>query len=68
MLRKKNILAELYKNEAGFEKINKLLSNNFDEPKWQKTAEKNAMVLIGRRNFNFSTALFLLANNLQNAL
>jgi hypothetical protein len=40
MLRKKNILAELYKNEAGFEKINKLLSNNFDEPKWQKTAEK----------------------------
>jgi hypothetical protein len=34
MLRKKNILAELYRNESGFEKMNKLLANNFDEPKW----------------------------------
>lgn len=29
----------------------KLLANNFEEPKWRKTALKNAYALLGKRRF-----------------
>lgn len=37
----------------------KLLSNNFQEPKWQTTALKNAYALMSKRRFGKPACLFL---------
>jgi hypothetical protein len=68
MLGKKNILATLYKAEPAYKKVYELLLNDFSEPKWKITAEKNAMVLMSKKNYFLSCAFFLLANNLKSAL
>ncbi|KAJ1338266.1 RAVE protein 1 C terminal [Microdochium nivale] len=46
----------------------KLLSNNFQEPKWQTTALKNAYALMSKRRFEYAAAFFLLADHLQDAV
>jgi hypothetical protein len=37
-------------------------------PKWKTTAEKNAMVLMSKKNNMLACAFFLLARNLKDAL
>jgi len=68
MIGKKNILATLYKAEPSYRKVYDLLINNFNEPKWRTTAEKNAMVLMSKKNYYMSCAFFLLAGNLKSAI
>ncbi|KUI67091.1 Regulator of V-ATPase in vacuolar membrane protein 1 [Cytospora mali] len=46
----------------------KLLANNFDDPKWKTTALKNAYALLSKRRFDYSAAFFLLAGRLQDAV
>lgn len=42
--------------------------NDFSLPKWKTTAEKNAMVLMSKKNYMLSCAFFLLANNIRDAV
>ncbi|TPX15221.1 uncharacterized protein E0L32_004779 [Thyridium curvatum] len=46
----------------------RLLSNNFDDPKWKTTALKNAYALMSKRRFEYAAAFFLLADHLQDAV
>ena len=46
----------------------RLLSNNFQEPRWKTAALKNAYALLGKRRFGYAAAFFLLADNLQDAV
>ncbi|KAI1435612.1 RAVE protein 1 C terminal-domain-containing protein [Xylaria sp. CBS 124048] len=46
----------------------KLLANNFEDPKWKTTALKNAYALLSKRRFEYAAAFFLLAGNLQDAV
>lgn len=46
----------------------RLLSNNFDDPKWKTAAQKNAFALLSKRRFAYSAAFFLLADCLQDAV
>jgi hypothetical protein len=48
--------------------VYELLLNDFNEPKWRTTAEKNAMALMSKQNYLLATAFFLLANNIKSAL
>ncbi len=42
--------------------------NDFSLPKWKTTAEKNAMVLMSKKNNLLACAFFLLANNLKDCI
>lgn len=46
----------------------KLLKNDFSEPRWKTAALKNAYALLGKRRFEYAAAFFLLAGNLQDAV
>ncbi|PKS06869.1 hypothetical protein jhhlp_006945 [Lomentospora prolificans] len=46
----------------------KLLSNDFDDPKWKMVALKNAYALMSRRRFEYAAAFFLLGDSLQDAV
>ncbi|KAK9801031.1 putative RAVE protein 1 C terminal-domain-containing protein [Seiridium cardinale] len=46
----------------------KLLANNFEDPKWKTTALKNAYALLSKRRFEYAAAFFLLADHLQDAV
>ncbi|KAL8750180.1 MAG: hypothetical protein Q9184_006515 [Pyrenodesmia sp. 2 TL-2023] len=46
----------------------RLLSNNFQEPRWKTAALKNAYALLGKRRFEYAASFFLLAGNLQDAV
>lgn len=65
---KKSMLCALYKQEPAFEKVYNLLLNDFTQPRWKSAAEKNAMVLMTKKNFQLSIAFFLLAKNLEYAV
>jgi len=67
-LGKRNILATLYKSEPAHRKVYELLLNNFEESRWKSAAEKNAMVLVSKKNYMLSIAFFLLAKNVENAV
>ncbi len=45
-----------------------MLLNDFNEPKYKTTAEKNAMILMSKQNYLLAAAFFLLAKNLKSAL
>lgn len=70
-LRKKTVLQGLWrmatwnKEQAA---TRRLLANNFDDPKWQTTALKNAYALLSKRRFEYAVAFFLLADHLQDAV
>ncbi|KAK1565980.1 WD repeat domain-containing protein [Colletotrichum navitas] len=70
-LKKKTILQGLWRmahwnKEQGA--TQKLLANNFEEPKWRTTALKNAYALLSKRRFEYAAAFFLLADQLQDAV
>ena len=70
-LRKKSVLQGLWRVCVGNrEKENtvKLLSRNFNEPKWKQTALKNAYALLSKRRFDYAAAFFLLSGSLQDAV
>ncbi|PHH61586.1 hypothetical protein CDD81_8167 [Ophiocordyceps australis] len=46
----------------------RLLSNDFDDAKWQRAALKNAYALLSKRRFEYAAAFFILAGNLQDAV
>ncbi|KAI5862248.1 regulator of V-ATPase in vacuolar membrane protein [Durotheca rogersii] len=46
----------------------RLLANNFEDPKWKTTALKNAYALLSKRRFAYAAAFFLLAGHLQDAV
>ncbi|BCR86495.1 WD repeat protein [Aspergillus chevalieri] len=69
-LRKKNILQGLWRmatwhREQGA--TQRLLANDFREPRWKTSALKNAYALLGRRRFEYAAAWFLLADHLRDA-
>ncbi|GKT49456.1 regulatory protein cys-3 [Colletotrichum spaethianum] len=70
-LKKKTVLQGLWRmahwnREQGA--TQKLLANNFEEPKWRTTALKNAYALLSKRRFEYAAAFFLLADHLQDAV
>ncbi|PLB35074.1 WD repeat protein [Aspergillus candidus] len=69
-LRKKNILQGLWRmahwnREQGA--TQRLLANDFQDPRWKTSALKNAYALLGRRRFEYAAAFFLLADHLRDA-
>ena len=46
----------------------KLLRNDFSEPRWRTAALKNAYTLLSKRRYEYAAAFFLLAGNLQDAV
>lgn len=46
----------------------KLLANNFDDPKWKRAALKNAYALLSKRRFEYAASFFLLGGNLESAI
>ncbi|KAJ9149269.1 Regulator of V-ATPase in vacuolar membrane protein 1 [Pleurostoma richardsiae] len=70
-LRKKAVLQGLWRM-AGWNREQvatmRLLSNNFENPKWKTAALKNAYALLSKRRFEYATAFFLLADQLQDAV
>ncbi|KAL9123438.1 MAG: hypothetical protein Q9187_000008 [Circinaria calcarea] len=70
-LKKKNVLLGLWRMAAWNREqssTQKLLSNNFADPRWKTAALKNAYALLGKRRFDYAAAFFLLAGNLRDAV
>lgn len=63
LIDRKDQLTRLYKQEPQYVKVYELLLNDFNLPKWKTTAEKNAMVLMSKKNNMLACAFFMLANN-----
>ncbi len=61
-------MIRLYKQEPAYKKVYELLLNDFTLPKWKNTAEKNALVLMSKKNYTLACAFFLLAGNLRDAI
>ena len=45
-----------------------MFMNNFDETRWKTAADKNAMVLLSRKQYEMSMTFFILAGKLKDAL
>ncbi|KAI0009329.1 regulator of V-ATPase in vacuolar membrane protein [Xylariaceae sp. FL0662B] len=70
-LKKKAVLRGLWRMATWHKEqaaTQRLLANNFDDPKWKTTALKNAYALLSKRRFHYAAAFFLLADHLQDAV
>ncbi|KAL5596500.1 hypothetical protein BROUX41_006726 [Berkeleyomyces rouxiae] len=70
-LRRKTILQGLWRVASGNKEqapTQKMLANNFDEPRWRTVAMKNAYALLSKRRFRYAAAWFLLGDCLQDAV
>ncbi|KAK2603932.1 regulator of (H+)-ATPase in vacuolar membrane [Conoideocrella luteorostrata] len=70
-LRKKMVLQGLWRMASWNKEqaaTQKLLAHNFDDPKWRRTALKNAYALLSKRRFRYAAAFFLLADHLHDAV
>ncbi|EHA48223.1 WD repeat-containing protein [Pyricularia oryzae 70-15] len=70
-LRKKTVLQGLWRMASWNREqkaTQKLLANNFEDPKWRTTALKNAYALMSKRRFEYAAAFFLLADHLHDAV
>ena len=70
-LKKKSVLLGLWRMASWNREqasTQRLLSNNFSDPRWKTAALKNAYALLGKRRFEYAAAFFLLAGNLQDAV
>ncbi|KAF2969895.1 hypothetical protein GQX73_g3666 [Xylaria multiplex] len=70
-LKKKTVLQGLWRMASWNKEqamTQRLLSNNFEDPKWKTTALKNAYALLSKRRFEYAAAFFLLADHLQDAV
>lgn len=70
-LKKKQVLLGLWRT-AGWNKEQtktmKLLANDFDQPKYQTTAKKNAFALLGKHRYEYAAAFFLLGDSLKDSV
>jgi len=55
-------------NHPDQQKMSQFYSNDFDQPRWQQAALKNAYVLLGRQKFEYAAAFFLLGGKLKDAV
>ncbi|KAJ9109163.1 hypothetical protein QFC21_000491 [Naganishia friedmannii] len=46
----------------------KFLQNNFEDPRWQSAAVKNAYALLGKQRFQYAAAFFLLGDRPKDAI
>ncbi|KAG6001213.1 hypothetical protein E4U21_004612 [Claviceps maximensis] len=70
-LRKKTMLQGLWRLASWNKEqtaTQKLLANDFDDPRWQRVALKNAYALLSKRRFRYAAAFFLLADHLEDAV
>lgn len=70
-LRKKTVLQGLWRMASGNKEqaaTQRLLANNFEDPKWKTAALKNAYALLSKRRFLYAAAFFLLADSLEDAV
>ncbi|TGJ86036.1 hypothetical protein E0Z10_g2719 [Xylaria hypoxylon] len=70
-LKKKTVLQGLWRMASWNKEqamTQRLLANNFEDPKWKTTALKNAYALLSKRRFKYAAAFFLLADHLQDAV
>ncbi|KAI0025835.1 regulator of V-ATPase in vacuolar membrane protein [Xylariomycetidae sp. FL0641] len=70
-LKKKTVLQGLWRMASWNREqaaTQRLLANNFEDPKWKTTALKNAYALLSKRRFTYAAAFFLLADHLQDAV
>ncbi|KAI1825066.1 RAVE protein 1 C terminal-domain-containing protein [Xylaria intraflava] len=70
-LKKKTVLQGLWRMASWNREqaaTQRLLANNFEDPKWKTTALKNAYALLSKRRFEYAAAFFLLAGHLQDAV
>ena len=58
-------MAAWNREQAGTQR---LLKNNFNDPRWKTAALKNAYALLSKRRFEYAAAFFLLADRLQDAV
>ncbi|KAI5290632.1 regulator of (H+)-ATPase in vacuolar membrane [Ascosphaera aggregata] len=69
-LRKKNIIQGLWRMAHWHKEqkpTQKLLSQNFNLPRWKTASLKNAYALLGKRRFHYAAAFFLLADSPRDA-
>lgn len=45
-----------------------MLSNDFSQERWMKAADKNAMVLISKKNYELGITFFILAGKIDDAI
>ncbi|KAI8047369.1 RAVE protein 1 C terminal-domain-containing protein [Gilbertella persicaria] len=70
-LRKKPLLQGLWNSAAHHKEqaaMKKFLANDFNDPRWQRAASKNAFALLGKQRFEYAAAFFLLADKLKDAI
>ncbi|ROT43356.1 regulator of V-ATPase in vacuolar membrane protein [Sodiomyces alkalinus F11] len=70
-LKKKTVLQGLWRMASWHREqaaTLRLLSNNFDDPRWRTAALKNAYALLSKRRFEYAAAFFLLADRLEDAV
>ncbi|KAI0484638.1 RAVE protein 1 C terminal-domain-containing protein [Xylariaceae sp. FL0804] len=70
-LKKKTVLQGLWRMASWNREqaaTQRLLANNFEDPKWRTTALKNAYALLSKRRFAYAASFFLLADHLQDAV
>ncbi|XP_015742863.1 dmX-like protein 1 isoform X1 [Python bivittatus] len=66
-MKKKAVIWGLYRSLKDA-KMTQFFGNNFTEDRWRKAALKNAFSLLGKQRFEHSTAFFLLAGHLKDAV
>ncbi|KAI0142584.1 regulator of V-ATPase in vacuolar membrane protein [Hypoxylon sp. NC0597] len=70
-LKKKTVLQGLWRMASWNKEqtaTQRLLANNFEDPRWKTVALKNAYALLSKRRFEYAAAFFLLADHLQDAV
>lgn len=60
LLKKKNILANLFRQDRNQRRTYEFLLKNFSDPKTKSSAIKNAYALLAKKKFDVSAAFFLL--------
>jgi len=68
LLKKKNVLLNLYSRSPSSEKIYNFLNHNFNEEKWKKASAKNAFALLSQKKLSLSIAFFLLGGYVSDAV
>ena len=66
-LGQKAALMSLFK-ATGNVKVAEFLQNDFNEARWKSAASKNAYTLLGRQQYRYAAAFFLLSGNIKNAI
>ncbi|KAH7954354.1 hypothetical protein HPB49_017997 [Dermacentor silvarum] len=66
-MKKKTVLAALFRS-VNDKRMSDFFQNDFSQDRWRKAALKNAYVLLGKQQFEYAAAFFLLANAVKDAV